>query len=85
MALSNIDLATNEGSFVYTSLQLWPSDDFPICTFERSEGYDIQLVKRVDGAYRWHVSWTVDGIDVLLDIHQDNVIAVTVGPRAAES
>ena len=77
---------TNNASFQYTALQLDPSlssfnDHSKAWTFERTEGYAIDCVKRHDGEYRWHVSWKVDGIDVLLDIHPANVIACSIGPK----
>lgn len=79
--------ARNQSSFIYTALQLLPAlcdpnaDHKKAWTFERTEGFAINCVKRHDGEYRWHVSWVVDGIDMMLDIHPANVLAVSVGPR----
>lgn len=79
----------NQSSFTYTALQLVPDCtneiDHSLCwTFERSEGFAIDCVAQGD-EYRWHVTFEVDGINILLDIHASNVIAVSVGPRATET
>lgn len=75
----------NRGTFAYTALQLWPqfageADNSRAWTFEREEGYDIQLAQRQDGAYRWLISFKVDGVDTTVTINPRYVLAVSVGP-----
>ena len=76
-------LIKNRGSFSYNALQLVPdctfeSDHHLAWTFERRAGFDIKFF---GDSMKWTVSWVVDGIDVSLDIHTENVLAVAVGPK----
>lgn len=75
------------GNLVYTALQLIPecaceSDHSLSWTFERRDGFDIRWWA---DSRKWSVSWLVDGVDVSMDIHALNVLAVTIGPRLDSS